>query len=122
MLHATIEWREEAQVGMSFRPSSKDLHEKRAESRSATWTPVRDSDADGSAPLACTIVEASRSGCLIEGDGVGTISDKISVDLEQLDVPVPGRVAWRDGDRIGVKLLWDGIKKRRSKPVYHQTN
>ena len=62
---------------------------------SGTWTTV-----------AGTIVNASRSGCRIEGPGVDRLVTEIDIELPSMAKPLRGRIVWRKTDVIGVELVW----------------
>lgn len=59
-----------------------------------------------SASIKCRIVDASRSGCRLESDGIQGLSDDVEIFIPKLDLPIPGTIVWRNGHHAGVSLAW----------------
>lgn len=91
--------------------------EKRRERRRAVHIPAQVSDCGGAASINCIISNASKNGCRLEGRGVDTLPDKISLRIAGLDLPVRGNIAWRGPDCVGVQLLWQFSNGKDMNPV-----
>jgi hypothetical protein len=91
---------------ISFRTAGKELDEKRREAR----RPVRISAivCGKSHPVSmkCKIVDASRSGCRLEGDTVERLPQAIEISIPGLDLPISGSVVWCRNNQAGVQLTW----------------
>lgn len=59
-----------------------------------------------SASLECRIVDASKSGCRLEADRIQGLPEQIEIFIPKLDMPIPGRIVWRNGNQAGVRLNW----------------
>lgn len=80
--------------------------EKRAEPRRDVHIPAMIRNAGTWTTVAGTIVNASRSGCRIEGPGVDRLAVEIDIELPSMAKPLRGRIVWRKMDVIGVELVW----------------
>jgi hypothetical protein len=56
--------------------------------------------------MKCRIVDASRSGCRLEGDRLDRLPDDIEVSIPGLDLPISARIVWRKNNEAGLKLNW----------------
>ncbi|WP_428674997.1 PilZ domain-containing protein [Roseibium sp.] len=54
----------------------------------------------------CRIVDASRSGCRLEGDRIDRLPSEIEISIPELDLPIDGTIVWRRDNHAGVKLNW----------------
>lgn len=91
--------------------------EKRRERRRAVHIPAQASDCAGATSINCIISNASKNGCRLEGRGVDTLPDEISLRIAGLDLPVRGGIAWRGPDCAGVQLLWQFSNGKDMNPV-----
>jgi len=80
--------------------------EKRSEPRRDVLIPAMIRSAGAWTTVAATIMNASRSGCRIEGPGVDRLATEIDIELPSMAKPIRGRVVWRKPDTIGVELVW----------------
>jgi hypothetical protein len=106
----------EAKVLFDF-GDGKSSGEKRRERRRAVHIPAQVSDCGGAASFNCIISNASKNGCRLEGRGVDSLPDIISLRIAGLDLPVRGNIAWRGPDCVGVQLLWQFSNGKDMNPV-----
>ena len=106
----------EAKVAFDFGEHGKG-QEKRKERRRPVHIPARVSDLSGTASIHCTITNASRNGCRLEGQGVSHLPDDIFLRISGLDLPVRGNIKWRGPGCAGVQLQWQFTSGKEMKPV-----
>lgn len=98
-------------VTVVFQRDVKPSSEKRSEPRYPVTVAAKVSDLGRKAHLTCVITDASRSGCRIEGEGVGSLPDDLLVFVEGFDQPVRGQIAWKEDRSAGLRLNWNGARK-----------
>lgn len=106
LLRGTVVAFNEREARISFRAQAGQAREKRREVR----RPVRISaivcSKSDAATMKCSIVDASRSGCRLEGDAVARLPDAIEISIPGLDLPISGAVVWRRDNQAGIQLTW----------------
>lgn len=94
----------EAQV--SFIIKKEEPGEKRREIRRAVWISSIVSGQAHPITMKSQIVDASKSGCRLEGDGLDRLPDAIEISIPGLDLPINGVIVWRKNGQAGVQLNW----------------
>lgn len=95
---------------LAFLLKGEPTGEKRKERRRSVQIPARASAPDQINFLDCKIVDASQSGCRLQGENIGRLPDDILLLIKGLDLPVKAFIVWRRGDQAGVRLLWQFSK------------
>jgi len=95
---------QEAQV--SFKIKKEEPGEKRREIRRPVWITAIVSGQTHPITMKCRIVDASKSGCRLEGDALERLPDAIEISIPGLDLPISGAVVWRRNGQAGVQLNW----------------
>lgn len=95
---------QEAQI--SFRIRRQEPGEKRREIRRKVWITAVVCGKTNPATMKCRIVDASKSGCRLEGDRLGKLPKEIEISIPGLDLPIRGEIVWRKNNQAGVKLDW----------------
>ncbi len=94
------------QADVTFLFEESPQGEKRQEKRREVTIPVQVYDRDRTISMHCRIVDASRSGCRLEGPCLEALPKDISLQIRGLGLPVDGKIVWcRDG-YAGIQLLW----------------
>jgi len=94
----------EAQI--SFRIKREEPGEKRREIRRPVWITAIVCGKTNPITMKCRVVDASRSGCRLEGDTVDRLPDAIEISIPSLDLPINGSIVWRKNGQAGVQLNW----------------
>lgn len=94
----------EAQI--SFKVEFEEPTEKRQEIRRPVWITSIVCGRSNPVSMKCRIVDASRSGCRLEGDKLDRLPAEIDVSIPGLDLPIPGEIVWRGNNQAGVRLDW----------------
>ncbi|MHA7774163.1 PilZ domain-containing protein [Roseibium sp. M-1] len=95
---------QEAQI--SFQIKKQEPGEKRREIRRQVWITTIVCGKTNAASMKCRIVDASKSGCRLEGDKLDKLPDEIEISIPGLDLPIKGAIVWRKNNQAGVKLDW----------------
>lgn len=94
----------EAQI--SFQIKRQEPGEKRREIRRPVWISAVVCGKTNPITMKCRIVDASRSGCRLEGETVHRLPDSVEISIPSLDLPINGSIVWRKGGQAGVQLNW----------------
>ncbi|WP_422375124.1 PilZ domain-containing protein [Roseibium sp.] len=94
----------EAQV--SFVIKKDEPGEKRREIRRAVWISAIVSGQAHPITMKCQIVDASKSGCRLEGETLDRLPEAIEISIPGLDLPVNGVIVWRKNGQAGIQLNW----------------
>jgi hypothetical protein len=97
-------------VTIIFSQEDSRAKEKRAEPRYPVTVAAKVQDLGRSFELACVVTDASRSGCRIEGEGVGRLPEDLLVYIDGFDRPVRGQIAWKTETSAGLRLNWNGAQ------------
>ena len=95
---------QEAQI--SFQIKKQEPSEKRREIRRQVWITAIVCGKTNAASMKCRIVDASKSGCRLEGAKLDKLPKEIEISIPGLDLPIKGVIVWRKNDQAGVKLDW----------------
>lgn len=95
---------EEAQI--SFQIKREEPGEKRREIRRPVWITAIVCGQTHPITMKCRIVDASKSGCRLEGDTVDRLPEAIEISIPSLDLPITGTIVWRRNGQAGVQLKW----------------
>ncbi len=94
----------EAQI--SFEAKTPGANEQRREIRRRVCITAIVCGRTSPVTMKCRIVDASRSGCRLEGDRLGSLPQDIEVSIPGLDLPISAMIVWRNNNQAGVKLNW----------------
>ncbi|MES0880094.1 PilZ domain-containing protein [Roseibium sp. SCP14] len=91
---------------VSFKGGKVKPAEKRREIRRPVWISAVVSGQTNPITMKCRIVDASKSGCRLEGDKLDRLPEHIHISIPGLDLPIKSVMVWRNGNQAGVKLDW----------------
>lgn len=91
---------------ISFQLEGVEPGEKRREVRRPVWISAIVCGKQQPTTMKCRIVDASRSGCRLEGDRVDRLPAAIEIAIPGLDLPISGAIVWRSNNQAGVQLTW----------------
>jgi len=91
---------------ISFRTKRKEPDEKRREARRPVRIAAIVCGKSHPVSMKCEIVDASRSGCRLEGDAVERLPETIEISIPGLDLPISGSIVWCRNNQAGVQLTW----------------
>ncbi|MBN9669173.1 PilZ domain-containing protein [Roseibium aggregatum] len=94
----------EAQI--SFQIDRAETGEKRREIRRRVLITCNVCGRTTPVSQECRIVDASKSGCRLEGDKLNRLPRDIDIFIPSLDLPIAARIVWRRRDQAGVRLNW----------------
>ncbi|MBO6755317.1 MAG: PilZ domain-containing protein [Roseibium sp.] len=100
----------EADVWFEFKDAAP--REKRRERRRQVSIPTVAVDAATMREWACTIVDASKSGCRLKTEYVKDLPTDITLQISGIDMPVRAEIVWRSADHAGVRMLWQFSSSR----------
>ncbi|MCV0426703.1 MAG: PilZ domain-containing protein [Roseibium sp.] len=80
--------------------------EKRREVRRPVWINAVVCGRANPITMKCRIVDASRSGCRLEGDNLNRLPREIDISIPGLDLPIASKIVWRKDGQAGVQLNW----------------
>jgi hypothetical protein len=101
---------------ISFRIRKKEPGEKRREIRRQVWITTIVCGKTNAATMKCRIVDASKSGCRLEGDKLDRLPREVEISIPGLDLPISGLIVWRKNNQAGVKLDWPFEPEPEPKP------
>jgi hypothetical protein len=104
------------QAQISFQTKRETSGEKRREIRRQVWITAIVCGKTNPATMRCRIVDASRSGCRLEGDKLDRLPDDIEVSIPGLDLPISAEIVWRKNNQAGVRLTWPFEPVPKPKP------
>ncbi|MEO0980301.1 MAG: PilZ domain-containing protein [Pseudomonadota bacterium] len=91
---------------VSFLADDQSTAEKRREVRRSVWISTVVSGKTSPFILKCRIIDASRSGCRLEADGLDRLPQDIEISIPGLDMPIAAKIIWRKDGQAGVRLNW----------------
>ncbi|MEQ8781344.1 MAG: PilZ domain-containing protein [Roseibium album] len=91
---------------ISFEPMKSQSGEKRREIRRPVWISTIVCGKTSPFTMKCTIVDASKSGCRIEGDNLDRLPREVEISIPGLDLPISAKIVWRAEGSAGVRLNW----------------
>lgn len=104
------------QAQISFQTKREASGEKRREIRRQVWITAIVCGKTNPATMRCRIVDASRSGCRLEGDKLDRLPDDIEVSIPGLDLPISAEIVWRKNNQAGVRFTWPFEASPKPKP------
>jgi len=104
-----------AWVEVSFEFDGEAPMERRDQRRRTVNIPASISDRMWTTSVECTIIDASKRGCKIQGSELGRLPNEITLRIQGLDLPVRGKIVWRKDDIAGVELMWQFSSKSEMK-------
>ena len=108
----------EAQI--SFETKQDGPAEQRRETRRPVWITAIICGRTNPASMKCRIVDASKSGCRLEGEKLNRLPAEIDISIPGLDLPIAGEIVWRKDCQAGVKLNWPFSPGASLKPQQRQ--
>ncbi|MFC6655432.1 PilZ domain-containing protein [Roseibium salinum] len=119
------------QAQISFENSAQPIGEHRRETRRPVWITAIVCGRTNPVTMKCRIVDASKSGCRLEGDRLNRLPAEIDVSIPGLDLPIAADIVWRKDNQAGVRLHWpfssgssskqqpvaDGPESEKTKPA-----
>lgn len=106
MLRGTVIGFSDDEAHVSFDEKTDEPGEKRREIRRPVYISTIVCSRISTATFKCHIVDASKSGCRLEGDNIAKLPDVIDIAIPGLDLPVGGIIVWRNKYQAGVQLKW----------------
>lgn len=91
---------------ISFEAVEAKAGEKRRETRRPVWINTIVCGKASPNTVKCRIVDASRSGCRIEGDNLDKLPQDVDISIPGLDLPISAKIVWRKDGQAGVRLNW----------------
>ncbi|GAB4577078.1 MAG: hypothetical protein Tsb0019_04300 [Roseibium sp.] len=91
---------------ISFRTVREQPDEKRREARRPVRIAAVVCGKSNPVTMKCEIVDASRSGCRLEGDTLARLPQAIEISIPGLDLPISGSIVWCRNNQAGVQLTW----------------
>lgn len=107
MISGRIDWRKDRVAGVTFEWHTQAQSDNRQEHRINVKIPAIVCNRERTLQTNGVIRDASRSGCRIEVEDPEELCDDILIKIEAIDWLVKGTIVWRDGNDLGVRLLWD---------------
>ena len=80
--------------------------EKRRETRRPVWIDAVVCGRSSPVTMKCRIIDASRSGCRLEGANLNRLPREIDISIPGLDLPIASKIVWRKDGQAGVQLNW----------------
>jgi len=94
------------QARVSFEIKRDGPAEQRREIRRPVWITAVVCGRTNTASMKCRIVDASQSGCRLEGNKLNRLPNEIEISIPGLSLPISGRIVWRQDNQAGVSLNW----------------
>ena len=91
---------------VSFEVPQELPNEKRRETRRPVFITAIVCGKTSAVSERCRVVNASKSGCRLEGDRINRLPADIEISIPGLDLPINGKIVWRKDNQAGVKLIW----------------
>ncbi|WP_298813779.1 PilZ domain-containing protein [uncultured Roseibium sp.] len=106
LLHGAVIAYGDNEAQISFEVNKPASDDKRREVRRPVWITAIVCGKSNPVSMKCRIVDASRSGCRLEGEHLTRLPDNIDISIPGLDLPVAGRIVWHKNGQAGVQLSW----------------
>ena len=106
LLRGTVIAYGDNEARISFETSEPDTHDKRREYRRPVWISTVVCGKTSPFTARCHIVDASSSGCRIQGDGLERLPREVEIAIPGLDLPISAEIVWRADGQAGVRLDW----------------
>lgn len=103
------------EVQISFHVKQQEPSEKRREIRRPVWITAIVCGQSHPITMKCRVVDASRSGCRLEGETLNKLPDAVEISIPGLDLPINGMIVWRRNGQAGVRLSWPFEPEREPK-------
>lgn len=94
------------EVQVAFNLQKEEPSERRREIRRPVWITAFVYGRTNNAAVKCRVVDASLSGCRLEGDKLDRLPDDVEITIPDLDLPIKARIVWRKQNQAGVSLNW----------------
>ncbi len=107
LIGGRIDWRKDRVAGVTFEWDTQAQSDNRQEHRINVKIPAIICNRERTLQTDGVIRDASKSGCRIESEDADELPDDVLIKIEAIEWLVKGIVVWRDGNDLGVKLLWD---------------
>jgi hypothetical protein len=106
LIRATVVAYGDQEAQLSFQFKREEPGEKREEIRRPVWITAVICGKTHPITMKCRIVDASKSGCRLEGDALERLPDDVEISIPGLDLPINGAIVWRRQGQAGVRLQW----------------
>lgn len=106
LLRANIVAYGDSAAEISFKVEFDEPTEKRREIRRPVWLTAVVCGRTHPVTMKCRVVDASKSGCRLEGTDLDRLPPEIEVSIPGLNLPIPGKIVWRKDNQAGVQLAW----------------
>lgn len=93
-----------------FDQEENGSRDKRREKRYPVTVPAILTDLSRKQNFPCTITNASRTGCRVDGQGLKNLPADILLCVESFGAPVVGQVMWKNSTSAGLTLNWNGMR------------
>ncbi|WP_422039886.1 PilZ domain-containing protein [Roseibium sp.] len=106
LVRGTVTAYADNEARVSFLADDQAIGEKRREIRRSVWISTVVSGKTSPFLVKCRIVDASKSGCRLEADGLDRLPQDIEISIPGLDMPIAAKIIWRRNGQAGVRLNW----------------
>ena len=106
LVRGTVTAYADNEARVSFLADDQESGEKRREIRRSVWISTVVSGKTSPYLVKCRIVDASKSGCRLEADGLDRLPQDIEISIPGLDMPIAAKIIWRRNGQAGVRLNW----------------
>ncbi|MBD8891386.1 PilZ domain-containing protein [Roseibium litorale] len=93
-----------------FDQEENGSRDKRREKRYPVTVPATLTDLSRKQSFPCTITNASRSGCRVDGQGLRDLPPDVLLCVDSFGAPVVGQVMWKNPTSAGLILNWNGMR------------
>ncbi|WP_434053239.1 MAG: PilZ domain-containing protein [Roseibium sp.] len=106
LVRGTVTAYADNEARVSFLAEDQATGEKRREVRRSVWIGTVVSGKTSPFIVKCRIIDASRSGCRLEADGLDRLPQDIEISIPGLGMPIAAKIIWRKNGQAGVRLNW----------------
>nr|WP_319386117.1 PilZ domain-containing protein [uncultured Roseibium sp.] len=106
LVRGTVTAYADNEAWVSFLADDRATAEKRREVRRSVWISTVVSGKTSPFIVKSRIIDASRSGCRLEADGLDRLPQDIEISIPGLDMPIAAKIIWRRNGQAGVRLNW----------------
>ena len=104
------------QAQISFQVEHQSQGEKRREARRQVRITAIVCGKTNPVTMKCRIIDASRSGCRLQGDRLDRLPADIEVFIPDLDLPISAKIVWRKNSEAGARLTWPFETAQKHEP------
>ncbi|SHM30532.1 PilZ domain-containing protein [Roseibium suaedae] len=104
-----------------FDPDENSNRDKRRETRHPVTVEAVLTDLSRKHSFPCTITNASRSGCRVDGEGLMDLPSEVLLCVKSFGAPVVGQVMWKNATCAGMVLNWNSMRKAKTTEAIKKT-